>query len=49
MGNDDEATVEIAGNGEYYPETRTIIWDVGELAPKGEDGPCPTVIVLRHL
>jgi hypothetical protein len=34
----DEATVAVAGNGAYYPETRTIIWEVGELAPKGEEG-----------
>jgi hypothetical protein len=34
----DENTLEIAGAGTFYPETRTIIWEIGELAAKGEDG-----------
>lgn len=34
----DAATLTIYGNGLYVPSTRTIIWFIGELAPKGEPG-----------
>jgi len=34
----DETTLDLQGNGEYLAATRTIVWDVGELAPKGEPG-----------
>jgi hypothetical protein len=34
----DETTLELNGQGTFYPATRTIIWNVGELASKGEDG-----------
>ena len=34
----DETTLHIYGNGRYFTSTRTISWDIGELAPKGEIG-----------
>lgn len=34
----DESTLDLMGAGTFYPTTRTILWDVGELAPKGEAG-----------
>jgi len=34
----DEATLNLGGNGQYYPASRQVAWDIGELAPKGEVG-----------
>ena len=34
----DESTLQIAGNGTWIPAARTITWDIGELAPKGQPG-----------
>ncbi len=34
----DETTLDLQGNGEYLASARTILWDVGELAPKGQPG-----------
>lgn len=34
----DETTLDLRGEGEFLPATRTILWEVGELAPKGEAG-----------
>jgi uncharacterized repeat protein (TIGR01451 family) len=34
----DESTLTIYGGGDYYTETRTLSWDIGELAPKGQPG-----------
>jgi hypothetical protein len=36
--NLDESTLEIQGGGTFIPAARSIIWDVGELAPKGQPG-----------
>lgn len=34
----DASTVQVGERGRYLPGTRTILWDIGELAPKGEPG-----------
>lgn len=34
----DENTLVLQGLAQYYPSTRTIIWSVGTLAPKGQEG-----------
>lgn len=34
----DETTLNLGANGRYLPATRTILWEVGDLAPKGEPG-----------
>jgi len=34
----DAATLQIDGGGDYLPATRTLIWQVGELAPAGQPG-----------
>jgi hypothetical protein len=34
----DDSTLVLQGTGQYYPSTRTIIWSVGALAPKGQTG-----------
>jgi hypothetical protein len=34
----DETTLELSGQGEFVAATRQIVWDIGELAPKGEPG-----------
>ena len=34
----DLATLAIGGNGKLLPGSRTLVWDVGELAPKGQPG-----------
>ncbi len=34
----DETTLDLHGQGEFAPLTRRIVWDVGELAPKGQEG-----------
>lgn len=34
----DVDTLDLMGAGEYVAATRRILWEVGELAPKGEDG-----------
>ena len=34
----DETTLDLRGQGELIPATRNIIWDIGELAPNGEEG-----------
>jgi uncharacterized repeat protein (TIGR01451 family) len=33
----DEGTLEIGGNGVYYPGTRKLFWNIGELAPSAGD------------
>jgi uncharacterized repeat protein (TIGR01451 family) len=33
----DESTLEIGGNGVYYPATRKLFWNIGELAPEAGD------------
>jgi hypothetical protein len=34
----DDTTLQIGDNAEYLARSRTIMWDVGELQPKGETG-----------
>ena len=34
----DESTLDLNGIGQYYPASRQIAWDIGELAPKGQAG-----------
>jgi hypothetical protein len=34
----DETTLDLHGRGEFVPLTRQIVWDIGELAPKGQEG-----------
>jgi uncharacterized repeat protein (TIGR01451 family) len=34
----DETTLDLHGSGQYYPASRQIAWDIGELAPHGEAG-----------
>ncbi len=34
----DVATLDLMDSGEFVEATRTILWEIGELAPKGEDG-----------
>jgi uncharacterized repeat protein (TIGR01451 family) len=34
----DETTLNLHGSGRYYPASRQVAWDIGELAPKGEAG-----------
>jgi hypothetical protein len=34
----DLSTLLIGGNGTLLPGSRTLVWDIGELAPKGEPG-----------
>jgi hypothetical protein len=34
----DETTLDLAGAGRFVTATRMIVWDIGELAPKGEAG-----------
>lgn len=34
----DETTLDLGGLGEYLPVTRTVVWEIGELAPKGAPG-----------
>ena len=34
----DETTLSLGGSGKYLSGSRTIVWDVGELAPKGQPG-----------
>ncbi len=34
----DDSTLAIQGNGRYLAPSHTLLWDVGELAPKGEPG-----------
>ncbi len=34
----DEKTLRLYGNGRYFTDTRTIIWDIGDLPPKGDAG-----------
>jgi uncharacterized repeat protein (TIGR01451 family) len=45
----DAATVSVAENGAYISPTRTIIWDVGELAPNGSSGSTGTLTVSVRL
>jgi hypothetical protein len=33
----DETTLDLHGQGEFAPLTRQIVWDIGELAPKGQE------------
>ncbi len=42
-------SVAVAANGEYISRTNTIIWDVGELAPKGQIGSEGTLTVSVRL
>ncbi len=42
-------SVAVASNGEYISRTHTVIWDVGELAPKGEIGSEGTLTVSVRL
>jgi hypothetical protein len=34
----DASTLDLRGLGEFFPTTRTILWEIGELAPKGDPG-----------
>ncbi len=34
----DATTLDLGGQGQYISSTRTIIWDIGTLAPKGANG-----------
>ena len=34
----DLSTLVVGGNGTLLPGSRTLVWDIGELAPKGEPG-----------
>jgi len=34
----DETTLDLGGQGEFFPSTRGIVWEIGDLAPKGEAG-----------
>lgn len=34
----DETTLELNGQGDFSPVARTILWEIGELAPKGQEG-----------
>jgi uncharacterized repeat protein (TIGR01451 family) len=34
----DPLSIKVSSNGTFIPESRTIIWDIGELAPKGAVG-----------
>jgi len=34
----DETTLDLHGQGEFSPATRMIFWEIGDLAPKGEEG-----------
>ncbi|MEZ4637435.1 MAG: isopeptide-forming domain-containing fimbrial protein [Caldilineaceae bacterium] len=45
----DPASVVLTGDGTFYPESRLISWNVGELAPKGEIGSEGAVTVTAKL
>jgi hypothetical protein len=45
----DETTLELNGQGEFFPATRTIVWDIGELAPHGEEGAKGAVTFSVHV
>jgi hypothetical protein len=34
----DETSLDLQGEGEFVPATRSIVWEIGELAPKGQEG-----------
>ena len=36
--NLDESTLDLGGSGTWIPAARSILWDIGELAPKGQAG-----------
>jgi uncharacterized repeat protein (TIGR01451 family) len=47
----DASTLTVHGGGRYLPASRTIIWDIGELAPQGQIGASGTVsftIAVEH-